>query len=363
MSVFLPNTTKFAQVLPYGNQGPINPDGMIDFYLPQTGFLDLKSLRMFYDVQFSNAGTVAFPRDAESVIQRLEVFVNGVMVNCIDNYQQIFRILSDFGHFGVENAITRFNMRNGLLNGNIATFSAGTSLYSFYCQNWLGLFGEDGVVDLSKNSIHMRITVSPRQIIASPTANDTFSLSNVYLTCKYYEKFTGELVKDIEFADFRSVVQYNPTTSQETYLKIFTKNVDYVVGTMLRTTNKTISTGLTNSIGPNTRFFARDGTLTNYSNWNFKVNQRPVYNYQPDIVECFNSMIELFPNGYRDHVWVANSGTSAILADAFACGAPVAFINEEPEEVELSYTTTQGTSSIANFSLMFAKMTNGFTFN
>jgi hypothetical protein len=361
MSVLLPNTSKYAQVLPYGNQGNIRPDDVIDFYMPQMGFLHLKSLHLYYDVTFSNTGSVAWPRDSESVIQRLEVFVNGALVNCIDNYQQIYRILSDYGYFGAENGLSRYIMRNGLLNGSVTAFTAGTSTYPFYCNNWLGVLGEDGIVDLSKNNIHIRITVSPRQIIASPSQNDTFSLSNVYLTCKYYEQFTGDITKEINFADFRSIVQNNPTTSQETYLKIFTKNVDYVVGTILRTTNKTISTGITSSIG-NTRFFARDGTPANFSTWNFKVNQRPVYNYQPRIVESVDSMLDLYPKGLRDNNLSVQSGI-AIYSDSFACGALVGFINEEPEEVELSFTTTQGTSSIANFSLVFAKMTNGFTFN
>lgn len=361
MACLLPNTVKYMQILPYGMQNSLAPDSVVDFYFPQHGFLDLYSLLMYYDVTMSTAGTCAWPRDGESVIQRLEVFVNGKQVNCIDNYQQVYRILSDFGYFPIENALNRYSMRNALLNGNPSAQAASSVNGTYYAKNWLGIFNEHGVIDMSKNDIHMRITLSPRQIICSPATTDTWSLSNVYLTCTYYEKYDGEVLKNVEFSDFKSIVQYNPTTTQETYLKLFTKNIDYVVGTILRTTNKTISTGLTGNIS-NTRFFARNGTLTDYATWNFKVNQRPIYNYAPRTIEFIESMLCLFPNSFRDAVLGVLSTTN-ITADCFAVGGKVGFLNSDPEEVEVSFTTTQGSTSIANFSLLFAKLDDVISLN
>ena len=366
MSVLLPNTVKYMSIMPYGNPTTVTPDGIVDFYFPAHGFLDLKSLSLWYDVRMGiGSGNCCWPRDAESVIQCLEVFVNGQMVNCIQNYQQLWRILSDFGYMDIEEVICRQHIRNCLTNGVPAVAAVASINGTYQARKWLGLFEQDGLIDLSENQIHMRITISPRQIIISPSVNDTYSLSNVYLTCKYFETYTGDLKKQISFADYKSVIQYNPTTTQETYLKIFTKNVDYVVGTILKTNYTTISTALSASIA-SSRFFERNGNDDNYAFWNFKVNQRPVYNYQPRPIECFESMYSILPKALRSGAFALSGsfvGDKGTIRDSFAVGAKVGFQNEEPEEVELSFITAQGSSSIANFSLFFAKMDNTITLN
>jgi hypothetical protein len=365
MALLHKNTTKYFQVQPYGNSSSIQPDGVVDFYFPSSGFLDLKSLSMFYDVTLSSvsgASSHAFARDGESIIQTLELFVNGSMVNCIQNYQQIYRILSDYGYFPVENTLTRYQMKNGLLNGVVALAPATSINGTYYARNWLGLFNEDAVIDLSKNNIHMRITVSPRTIIASASTTDTFSLSNMYLTCKYYENYEGDMLKSqISFADFKSIQQYNPTTTQDTTLKIYTHNIDYVIGTILRLTNKSVGNVLSSNIN-NTRFFERNGTSNNYSSWNFKVNQRPIYNYQPKAIECVESMFSLFPQGFMDNVLTQLTSTNVVV-DTFAVGGKVGFTNAEPDEVELSFTTLQGSTSIPNYSLFIAKIDNTIALN
>ena len=141
-----------------------------------------------------------------------------------------------------------------------------------------------------------------------------------------------------------------------------TKNVDYIVGTILRTTNKTINSAINTNIN-NTRFFERNGTAANYTSYNFKVNQRPLFNYQPKVTESFESMFAIFPRVLRDNVFTPIATAATQVADCFAAGAKVGFMNEEPEEVEVSFTTTQGTSSIANFSLLFAKMDTSVNLN
>lgn len=366
MASLLKNKVKHHRITPYGNQGTINPDDVIDFYLPQYGFLELESLLMYFDVTFntSNAGATqhAFPRDAECVIQTLEVFVNGVMVNNIQNYNQLFRILSDYAFDG-DSLLSRYAMRNTLFNGSIALATAANAGGTYACGKWLGLFGEQGVIDLSKNSIHIRITVSPRHIIISPNAANSFSLSNVYLTAKYYENYTGEVKNQITFADFKSILQHNPTSTQETYLKLFTKNVDYVIGTLLASNFRTIF----NVISANqftSNFFNRANTVSNISSWNFKVNQHPIFNYAPRGLEGLVCIKDVFPEGVNNQMLAATAGFSSFFTNRFICAANVGFINQDPEEVELSFNTTEVVgSNVANFSLLIAKIDNTIPLN
>jgi hypothetical protein len=224
------------------------------------------------------------------------------------------------------------------------------------------MFGEKGMIDLAKNKVHIRITVSPRSVIASVNANDTFSLSNVYMTASYYENFTGDLLKQLTFADFKSVQQYNPTTTQDLYLKLFTKNVDFVVGTILRTTNKTITNAMSADI-VTTRFFEREGTPARISSWNFRVNNRPVFNYAPSVYEFVDSMRNILPNSFRHNVLLAPTNAAAYVTNSFVAGAKVGFTNAESQEMELTFSTTQGTASVACIPFMFAKIDNTITLN
>lgn len=366
MSSLLSNTVKHYKINPYGNQGTINPDDIIDFFLPRDGFLELQSLLMYFDVTFNttSAGSTshAFPRDAECVIQTLEVFVNGVMVNCIQNYNQIFRILSDFAFDG-DTLLDRYTMRNTLFNGSIATVTSANANGTYACGKWLGFLGEQAVIDLSKNSVHIRITVSPRQIIVSPGATNSFSLSNVYLTAKYYEKYTGDVEKQITFDDYKSVLQYNPTLTQETYLKLFTKNVDYVIGTFLTANFKTIF-NIISANNQTSHFFNKANTVTNLSTWNFKVNQRPVFNYAPRGLEGPVSMRYTFPEGVRNQMLLNVAGLFSIYNNSFVCSTKVGFTNEEPEEVELAFNSIESTgTTTANHSLLIAKIDNTITLN
>lgn len=363
MTVLLLNTNKHIRIDPYGIKDAIRPEEVIDFVFPDYGVLDLSSIRMFYNMVFqtSNAGgTHAMARDGETIINRLEVSVNGIVVNDINNYAQIYRILADFGYFGSHHLLHRHGMRSCLLNGYASPTNAAGANTVYYARQWLGLFGTKQLIDLRKNKIHVRITISPRQIIASPGANDSFTLNNVYLTCKYIENFNGDLMPQLNFSDFKSILQFNPTTSQETSLKIFTKNADFVVGALFKTNYKTIHNTITDGT---TRYFERDGTITNYSSWNFKVNDRPVYLYAPPPWQFYESMQDIIPNGLRDSGLQAFPSLNNYCSNFMAVGAKIGFINQDPQEVEISFNTVQGTSSIANFSLMFVKVDNDIMVN
>jgi hypothetical protein len=205
--------------------------------------------------------------------------------------------------------------------------------------------------------------LSPRHIIASPAATNSFSLSNIYLTAKYYEKYTGDVEKQITFDDYKSVLQYNPTLTQETYLKLFTKNVDYVIGTFLTSNFKTIFNILSVN-QQSTHFFNKANTVTNLSSWNFKVNQRQIFNFAPRGLEGPVSMRYTFPEGVRNQMLIATAGLSSLYNNSFVCATKVGFTNEEPEEVELAFNSSENTgTTTANHSLLIAKIDNTITLN
>lgn len=340
------------RVDPYGGKTTYPADDIIDFYFPRSGFLHLGSLIMMFNVNFSNAGNVCLPRDSESIIHRLEIMVNGQTVNDINQYNQIFRGLSDYA-LTAEEIFERSRKRNGGTNGNPSTAAANTHS-TFTCEKWLGLLNEDVVVDLSKNTIHIRITLAPRFIIASPNGADTFSISNVYFLAKYYENYNGEKLKaTCDYADFKSILEFNPTLTQSTCLKITTKNLDYVVATLLSSSYRAIASALNGTV-LNTQYFLRSAPDT----WNFHINGRPLFQFEPTLVDTVPIIKSMFP--YKVHS-VSPNTQIPFTPLQFLCGGLVGFANETPDQVEIQFVSKGG--AVSNFALVTAKLTNTITFN
>lgn len=359
MAALLPNTYKYMRIDPYGKSTGFTPDDIIDFYLPNSGFIKLNTIAMFFNINFltsagvpvSSLANVALPRDTECMIQRLEIFVNGVCVNNINDYGLLFRSMCDHAFDGTE-LYERQRKRNGGTNGNPAVAAANSFTAPFICQKWFGLLNEDVVIDLSKNSIHIRITVAPRVVIASANGTDTFSFSNVYLTAQYFEKYTGELKSMITYEDFKSISEFAPTLNNTTTLKVFTKNLDYVLATNWNTSRVIISAF--NGTVLSTSYFMR----TMGDTWNILINGRPLFQFDPTVADTDAILKTIFPKGIN---MTSPNSFTPFSSITFLCGAKIGFTNATPEEIEISYITKGG--AVNNYAQVVARTLNELPLN
>jgi hypothetical protein len=119
------------------------------------------------------------------------------------------------------------------------------------------------------------------------------------------------------------------------------------------------------SINQSSHFFNKANTVTNLSSWNFKVNQRPIFNFAPRGLEGPISMRYTFPEGVRNQMLITTCWTfKSSINNAFVCATKVGFTNEEPEEVELAFNSSETTgTTTANHSLLIAKIDNTITLN
>lgn len=350
---------RLARIEPYG--GNTAPEGgLIDFYLPQTGYIDLSTLCMFYTINVVNMSNGCLSRNAESMIQTLEVFVNGECVNYISNYNQIFNLLADFA-FTPKEVMERAQYRNQLTNGS-PTYDIA-SLYVngrvMCCKKWLGWLGCNEVIDLTKNNVHIRITVAPKFVFASNNANFTFSLSNIYMSANYYTRYNLPLKSSITYDDFKSVFHYNSTGVNETALKVVSDNLDYVVAFCLATNYASVQTGLYDF---KARYFARMAMTPGspstpiINSANFKLNGTFIYQFELPRSDALMSMMNLFPNGFPNVLPMATATAGNQLVDVFtsAFGAPVKLTLEQPEEIEIAFSCSTITASLPTF--LFVKL-------
>ena len=139
--------------------------------------------------------------------------------------------------------------------------------------------------------------------------------------------------------------------------------MDYVIGTFLTSNYKTIF-NILSANNQTSHFFNKANTVTNLSTWNFKVNQRPVFNYAPRGLEGPVSMRYTFPEGVRNQMLLNVAGLFSIYNNSFVCSTKLGFTNEEPEEVELAFNSIESTgTTTANHSLLIAKIDNTITLN
>jgi hypothetical protein len=326
----------------------------VDFYFPK-GYIDLKTLSMFFDyfcLPYTTAisGTAqALPRDTECMIDQLEIYLGGKKINHISHYNQIFYILSTYA-MGAEHFANRNTYQNNWTNGR-TSLSPSLQGTTFCCKKWLGLLGKDLVLDTNVlGQLHIRITLAHPQITTSNNAAHSWGVNNLYMTVKYYENYTGDLPKYIEFDDYKSILLQHPNHNATSTLIVNSSRIDWAIGRTIRNDIFTKVAVIPTEFSSVVYFTSAAGGPTN---WNILVNNNPLYRYDADMKDALFSMYELFPDGCINP-GQTNTTVSRTLERSWACGSKLGFQSEMPEQVEFTLTC-KGTASLGCFSIFMVK--------
>lgn len=368
-------TSRTIRIEPYSKNSEVQPLECIDFYFPTSGYLDLSTLLMYFKIRHSSTATSsthALQRETEHIIDTLEVYVNNEPVNIIKNYNQIFNVICRYG-FTIQDVLERQSQRITLLNGNPGllpsnAFNGHPNSFreSFCCKKWLGFLGCKEIIDLSKNKIHVRITLSDRFIIIGPNPTDTYSLSNIFMTGIHYEKYNKPLKTHIEYDEYKSIyTSLNSTASVEVPLKFISDNVSYAVATFYdRVGHKTVASNL--SEGHAIHFLK-----VNYTNgFNFSVNGKNMYDTDVSPEDIQMIMTNIFKEGCP--VVAQSLGTMAGpgsvyqggSARYFHAGCLIDMKLDNQEELEITFKSRHNnpitTSPFVHF-FMYVKLNKIFT--
>lgn len=346
------NVPSFRKIDPYGRAFDVNvvagastvpvravAGDTIDFYFPD-GFIDLSTLSMFFKYYLlpyttPKGGTAqALPKDAETMIQTLEVYLGGKRVNHITNYNQIFNIMSLYG-WDAEFRTNRDNYQNVWNNGRT---SSATDLdgVQFCCERWLGLLGLPIVLDTRTwGSLHIKITLSPANISTSNHSSHSWGVSDLFMRVKYYENYDGDLPTYLEFDEFKSILTREPSYTQKTNLIVNSSRIDYAIARCLRLDAYQKASGLASLTG-NTIYF---GTVANQiDNWNISVNNNNIFKYKPSVADGVKTVLDMMESRSVNAPFILTSGAMA-YERMWVCGAPLGFVNEVPQQVEIGFMT------------------------
>ena len=175
--------------------GIINAGDTIKVRLPQNTIVDLRTFSLFYKGTAVSTGgaNVHFPRLSSSIIKTLAVYINGTLVERIDNYNTLYNKLYDLDGGGIDQTAKRFlENADPSIGFSLATNSndvtAGTPLIKtrnstpsdtrqkFMVNNWLGFLSTcncpcPDTNDL--NNVEIEITFADEKVLFSGAATVT----------------------------------------------------------------------------------------------------------------------------------------------------------------------------------------------
>lgn len=192
-----------------------NPNDLLRFKLPNTT-IDIRTLNFIYEFTTAAVGTNTqtqnryFPRLSSSLIGSLSVYINGVLIENIQTYNQLYCLLYDAQSAATTSSI-RYQEANdpsfksavgntGTITNTIQGNSTGSTDDSdiarqFSVRSWIGFLGtcNTSIIDISKiGEVIIELNLSPASIIwkgaqpaggavASPSVQN-YTIKNYYMT-------------------------------------------------------------------------------------------------------------------------------------------------------------------------------------
>lgn len=307
------------------NQSTASASQIITVDLPNNALVDLNTLSWYFEGTCTGTGGAAqLPRNIESIIERVEVEVNGQLVSggCA-SYNQLWNILADTT-FGDDVTNRRRILQNatevGLAAGNLPGITgaiaagniANQAAVPFTITNWLGFLGSCKPEVLDTNllgNVRVRITLAPTSVcvFGTNTTAATYSLANMYFSVdtisiddgnfySMHEQFLSKGgVYEIPFNNYYS---FSQTSGASGALKfsLSTQSLNMVWATFVNGAAGTPSALDTNIASSS--FFRRSGAGSGANGdgmrWQFNINNVYYPNYQLTNTQAYQQMLNAY---------------------------------------------------------------------
>jgi len=286
------------RIIPSTGQQDILPASTTIFSLPQASVLDMKSFRLNFHgkTNGTSTDTVLFPKFIASLIERMEIFVNGVSIQNITNYGVIYQIMRNYSK-DFEKYDRKLNNNSHpekfetMTDAGVVTTTdarsattgvllANTQERDYCIDDWVGFLDtcpEFFNTNLVGN-VEIHITWASATCLASANVTSpSYTLSNMYAFVdvvhfkddSYINELdrklsvNGELV--IPYKNYRCYLGASLTNTKATTLRITesSQSIDKVMLTFLPTT-RTTRGGWNTSVN-NTNYYELSGLGLGYN--------------------------------------------------------------------------------------------------
>lgn len=338
---------------------------IVTFVIPQ-GVYDLSSLKFWLTASMNGTGgNQSLPRDVETMIEQLEVYVGDTKVQYTPYYNQLVRILLDYDRNANE-VRKRHLLSNSMWINNALGNGTGLNSVSgtLFCMNkWFGFLGCGETVNTSlMGPIRIVMTLAPNNVLLSNITNAVYTLADMHMTLETMDA-ADYVPKSIEFDNFKTMMQQNNSYQTQTQLNVSTRHLDYLLATFLPSDWKTKAIANTTDNG-SSYYFTHGSAGASFPSlgWNFRVNGANVLNYNPNQGAALEYLNSLFPDTGTIIETALNKVGTGVAVSAFtfvrylwATGIRVDMEARSAVDVMFETMPYTSTSPLLNFTMLIAK--------
>jgi hypothetical protein len=178
----------------------VKPGDTIKVALPQNTLVDLRTLCMYYEAE--GATNCHMPRLSSSIIKTLSIYINGNLIERIDNYSVLYNKIYDLDGGGADQTSKRFlenadpsvyydtgislsSLATGVFN---ITANSAASKRKFAITNWLGFIStiSTPIIDTNDlNKVEIEISFESKDIVFKKSTNASmdapgYTLSDIH---------------------------------------------------------------------------------------------------------------------------------------------------------------------------------------
>jgi hypothetical protein len=301
------------------NQSTASQSQLLTVDLPNNALVDLNTLTFWFkgtttttNSGASPPGFATFARNIESIIERVEVEINGQLISggCA-SYNQLFNIIADTT-FGEDCTNRRKILQNA---GDVVAPAANVSAVQYAITNWLGFLGSVKPEVLDTNllgNVRIRITLAPTDILVATGAVSSVSavatgasyrLEDMYFTCdtisiddgNFYAMHDAFLsqggVYELPFNNYLSFSSSVATGAGALKFSLSTQSLNMVWATFVPT-GTTAQLQVLNTDSATSTYFKRDGK--GVIGWQQNINNVYYPNYRPDNIQAYQLMMNAY---------------------------------------------------------------------
>ena len=260
MSVYPRNMSAFLNRLSGYNKNNVkmnvlgsptaNGGDVIQVDLPTNSIVDLSSLAWAFDVTYAASGTdtqnCQSPINAESIINRLAVEVNGQTLVNLTNYNTLFHALlymTGTEDYQRQRLVAQANTTDGQTQGTCAASDNAAVTRQHVVDSWLGFLGsaKPNFIDTSLlGNVRITITLAGGDIIATDNAaatrsyslaNQHFSVDVVSIADGVYDAMVDQMLAsgapiEVPFKNYFSFASQNASMDQTTAFNVASQSID-----------------------------------------------------------------------------------------------------------------------------------------
>ena len=235
----------------------IKPNDTIKVALPQNTLVDLRTLSMYYEA-IGETGC-HMPRLSSSIIKTLSIYINGNLIERIDNYSVLYNKLYDMDGGGADQTSKRF-LENadpsvfyttGIASTTLATGgfnitgNSDATKRKFAINNWLGFIStlSTPIIDTNDlNKVEIEITFESKDVVWKKSSNAAMSAPGYTLSDVHF-MVTKVVFNDPLYYNLKAskLLSSGLTIGYQTYIAsrgaLAAKSASYNVYTSFNTTS------------------------------------------------------------------------------------------------------------------------------